>query len=112
MRTDRPDDDALDEMLARSYAAIREAAPGQREAVLRGLGELGASAVGPVSTVREQGRLPWWRRSISIPLPLAAALAVLMAVALVSSRRTGRRLGRGTRSTSWGDTLHFRMKIG
>ena len=32
-------------------------------------------------------RLPWWRRSISIPVPLAAALAVLMAVALASSFR-------------------------
>ena len=32
----------------------------------------------------------WWRRSISIPLPLAAALAVIFAVALSQNLRAGR----------------------
>ena len=32
-------------------------------------------------------RLPWWRRSISIPTPVAASLLVLMGIALASSVR-------------------------
>src|SRR5262245_46051055 len=32
--------------------------------------------------------LPWWRRSISIPVPIAAALVLLLAVALYANFRS------------------------
>jgi ferric-dicitrate binding protein FerR (iron transport regulator) len=33
----------------------------------------------------ESIRRPWWRRSVSVPVPLALGLAVMMALAVVSS---------------------------
>jgi hypothetical protein len=87
MTNDQPDNDALDEMLVRSYAAVREPVPGQRDGVLSGLAERDTSALHALSTDHQQRHLPWWRRSIAIPVPLAAALVLLMAVALYSSFR-------------------------
>ena len=46
-----------------------------------------AAELGSLSTVNRQRVLPWWRRSISVPVPVAASLAVLAAFALASSFR-------------------------
>jgi hypothetical protein len=46
-----------------------------------------ATALGALDTLRRQRPLPWWRRSISVPIPIAASLAALVAFVLVSGIR-------------------------
>lgn len=46
-----------------------------------------AAELRALGNANRQRRLPWWRRSISIPLPIAASVALLAAFALPSSFR-------------------------
>lgn len=46
-----------------------------------------ATALGALSTAKLQRQLPWWRRSISVPIPIAASLAALVAFVLATSLR-------------------------
>jgi hypothetical protein len=46
-----------------------------------------AAELSASSNVNRQRHLPWWRRSISVPVPIAASLVVLAAFALQSSFR-------------------------
>jgi hypothetical protein len=48
-----------------------------------------AAELGALLAVNQKRHVPWWRRSISIPVPAAACLAVLAALALTSSFRGG-----------------------
>jgi hypothetical protein len=75
------DDKQLEEMLA---PLIRiepppEARIANRQAV--------SAALHSFHVLNEQRHLPWWRRSIAIPTPLAAALVLLMAISFYSSFR-------------------------
>lgn len=45
------------------------------------------AALRSFQAVNRAGRWPWWRRSVSIPLPLAAALVMLAAVSLAANFR-------------------------
>ena len=47
-----------------------------------------SAALASLSVVNRQRHLPWWRRSISVPVPLAAALVLLLAAALYSNLRS------------------------
>jgi len=57
-----------------------EARIANRQSVAAALGE--SSVVNPAAQ-------PWWRRSVAVPVPLAAAIALLMAVLVYSSFRPG-----------------------
>jgi hypothetical protein len=46
-----------------------------------------AAELGALVAASEKRHVPWWRRTISIPVPVAACLAVLAALALTSSFR-------------------------
>lgn len=46
-----------------------------------------AAELSTLRTVTRQRQLPWWRRSLSIPVPIAASLVVLAAFVLPSSFR-------------------------
>jgi hypothetical protein len=43
-----------------------------------------AAELSSLRTVNQQRHLPWWRRSVSIPAPLAACLVLLTAFVLLS----------------------------
>ena len=49
-----------------------------------------SAALSALLAANQQRQLPWWRRSISVPVPLAVALAVLLAATLLSSFRNWR----------------------
>ena len=49
-----------------------------------------AAELGRLLDASRKQRLPWWRRSISIPVPLAASLLALAALVLPSIYREGR----------------------
>jgi hypothetical protein len=73
--------------LEEAFAVLRRLEPplesriANRRAVAAALGEL--SIVNPAAK-------SWWRRSVPVPVPLAAAIGLLMAVLLYSSFRPGR----------------------
>jgi len=46
-----------------------------------------AAELSSLNLAKNQDALPWWRRSISVPVPVAASLIVLAALALPSSFR-------------------------
>jgi len=46
-----------------------------------------AAALSSPSAVNQQRHLPWWHRSVSIPVPFAAALVLLMAATFCASFR-------------------------
>jgi hypothetical protein len=73
------DDKQLEEMLAPliHIEPPLEARIANRQAV--------SAALHSFHVLNEQRHLPWWCRSISIPVPLAAALTLLMAFSLYSS---------------------------
>lgn len=48
-----------------------------------------ATALDELNAVKQQRPLPWWRRSIAVPVPVAASVAVLSAIAFASSFRGG-----------------------
>jgi len=48
-----------------------------------------AAALDAWHAARRQHQLPWWRRSIAVPVPVAASVAVVAALALASSFRGG-----------------------
>ena len=74
------DDASLEEFLAplKGLAPSLEARLRNRAAV--------ADEVNRVPGANRQRHSPWWSRSISVPLPLAAALAALVVFAVLSSR--------------------------
>jgi hypothetical protein len=77
-----PDDDPLlEEMLShlKRLEPPLAARIANRQAV--------SAALSSFNAVSQQRHLVWWRRSVSIPMPLAAALVMLMAIALYSSFR-------------------------
>jgi len=74
------DDPLLAEMLSplKRLEPSLEARVANRQAVVAALSSLHAV----------NRPLPWWRRSISIPVPIAAALVLLLAVALYANLRS------------------------
>jgi hypothetical protein len=46
-----------------------------------------SAALSSMPAASQQRHLPWWRRTVSIPVPLATALGLLVAVATYSSIR-------------------------
>jgi hypothetical protein len=46
-----------------------------------------AAALAEQNAANQQGPLPWWRRSIAVPVPVAASVAALVAFVLVSGIR-------------------------
>jgi hypothetical protein len=75
------DDPLLDEMLSpfKRLEPPLAARIANRQAV--------SAALCAFPAANQQRHLPWWRRSISIPVPWAAALAMLLVVASFSSVR-------------------------
>jgi hypothetical protein len=75
------DDSRLEELLAplKHLEPPLEARIANRQAV--------SAALCSLQAVNRQSQLPWWRRSVVIPVPLAAALSLVMAVALYASFR-------------------------
>lgn len=75
------DDSLLEEMLSplKRLEPPLEARVANRRAV--------SAALSSFQAVNRQSHLPWWHRSVSIPVPFAAALALLVAVAFYASSR-------------------------
>jgi len=44
-----------------------------------------AAALESLGTVNRQRELPWWQRSVAVPVPLAIAIGMLMAVLVAAS---------------------------
>lgn len=82
-RNENDDESAANDELERFLEPLKQAGPSAigkariREAV--------ASALAESATDRAR-RLPWWRRSISVPIPIAAALVLLALVAAFAGR--------------------------
>jgi hypothetical protein len=77
-----PGDDALLEMLSRlqRLEPPLETRIANRMAVAAELASLGV--------LNRKRHVPWWRRCVSVPVPIAASLAVLAALVLASSFRS------------------------
>jgi len=83
-RPPEPDDERL---LEKAFAVLKRMEPplesriANRRAVAAALGEL---------SVGNPAAQPWWQRSVAVPVPLAAAIVLLIAVLGYSSLRSGR----------------------
>lgn len=49
-----------------------------------------AAALGELSAVKQRSQLPWWRRSIAVPVPVAASVLLLTTLAVSANFRGGR----------------------
>jgi hypothetical protein len=76
------DDPVLQDMLAplKHLEPPLEARIANRQAV--------SAALASLPAVNPKRHWPWWRRSISVPVPIAAALVLIMAAALFSNLRS------------------------
>src|SRR5689334_4244864 len=77
-----PDDDTLLEEMLSNLKRLEpplETRIANRQAV--------SAALSAFEAVKRPRELPWWRRSVSIPVPFAAALGLLLAAMLYSSLR-------------------------
>ncbi len=75
------DETALNEQLAR----LKQLQPPLETRVANHIAV--AQALAELKRMPHQCQLPWWRRSISLPVPVAASVALLAAMSLASSFR-------------------------
>jgi hypothetical protein len=49
-----------------------------------------ATALDELNAVKQRSQLPWWRRSIAVPVPVAASVLLLTTLAVSANFRGGR----------------------
>lgn len=74
-----------DPMLDEAFSFLKRLEPPLESRIANGLAI--AAALSELNAMKQRRQLPWWRRSIAVPVPIAACLLVLTTLAVAANFR-------------------------